>query len=217
MKMSEAKICDFYRFEAKDGYGRQAIESLAMINKCQIDEIVGILQENGLAMKYYEKQKQEEKPMARNGNPDKDNIIRDYNNGMTCKELGERYAQNPKVIYNNLKRWGIWRGAESKEKEPASAATDISSTKKSTNKSIPQKPEIVKPVETDGDDMVNWLSWLIDTARAGLDELYSKGDGTYSSGFHITAARAEREKQKAAVSFEADRKVYNLVLEVYAG
>ena len=212
MKMSEAKICDFYRFEAKDGYGRQAIESLAMINKCQIDEIVGILQENGLAMKYYEKQKQEEKPMARNGNPDKDNIIRDYNNGMTCKELGERYAQNPKVIYNNLKRWGIWRGAESKEKEPASAATDTSSKSidfKPTE-SIPQKSENVK-----SEDMVEWLSWLIDTSRTGLDAIYGRGDGTYSNGCKITAARAENEKNKAAVSFTANGKVYSLTLEVY--
>ena len=214
MKMSDEKICEFYLFQAKDGFGRQAIESLAMTNKCQIDEIVGILQENGLAMKYYEKQ--EEKPMARNGNPDKDNIIRDYNSGMTCREIGERYGQNPKVIYNNLKRWGVWK---SKEKEPAPAATDTSSAdiKNDTTQSISQNAENVKPVETDGDDMVNWLSWLIDLARAGLDELYDRGDGTYSNGFHITAARAENEKQKAAVSFEADGKVYNLVLGVYEG
>ena len=158
MKMSDAKICEFYRFQAKDGFGREAIGELARANQCSTDEIVSILQENGLAMKYYEKQ--EEKPMARNGNPDKDNIIRDYNNGMSCNQIGERYGQNPKVIYNNLKRWGIWRGAESKEKEPASAATDTSPTSRDIKptESIPQKSENVK-----SEDMVEWLSWLIDT------------------------------------------------------
>ena len=109
MKMSEANICDFYRFQAKDGFGREAIGELARANQCSTDEIVSILQENGLAMKYYEKQ--EEKTMAK-PNPNKESIIRDYNNGMKCNEIGERYGQNPKVIYNNLKRWGVWNGTE---------------------------------------------------------------------------------------------------------
>lgn len=111
MKMPDANICNFYRFQAKDGFGREAIGELARANQCSTDEIVSILQENGLAMKYYEKQ--EEKTMAK-PNPNKESIIRDYNNGMKCNEIGERYGQNPKVIYNNLKRWGVWKGKEKK-------------------------------------------------------------------------------------------------------
>lgn len=213
MKMSDEKICEFYRFQAKDGYGRQAIDSLTLMNKCQTDEIVIILQENGLAMKYYEKQ--EDKTMAK-PNPNKESIIRDYNNGMSCNQIGERYGQNPKVIYNNLKRWGVWKG---KEKEPASAATDTSPTSRDikSTESIPQKSENVKsePKQTCGEDMVDWLSWLIDTSRTGLDAIYGRGDGTYSNGCKITAARAENEKNKAAVSFTANGKVYSLTLEVY--
>lgn len=213
MKMSDENICDFYRFQARDGFGREAIGELARANRCSTDEIVSVLQKNGLALKYYEKQ--EEKDMARN--PDKEGIIRDYKSGMTCREIGERYGKNPRTILNDLKNWHVW---QSKEKEPAPAATGTSPAdiKNDTTESISQKSENVKSRENPEEkreNMVNWLYWLTTAAEKVLGERYLTGDGTYGdSGFEITAARAENEKGKAAVAFTADGKIFNLILEV---
>lgn len=87
----------------------------------------------------------------------KNAIIRDYQAGMTAKEIAERYQLNPKVTRNNLARWAgkglleLRKGTDKpvhtpkKEKAPESAATETSAHEKSTAKSIAPHAEKVNP------------------------------------------------------------------------
>lgn len=87
----------------------------------------------------------------------KNALIRDYQAGMTAKEIAERYQLNPKVTRNNLARWAgkglleLRKGTDKpvhtpkKEKAPESVATETSAHEKSTAKSIAPHAEKVNP------------------------------------------------------------------------
>ena len=51
-ELSDAEIVEFYRFQARDGFGRQAIEELSRTEKRPVSEILRILHEHGTALKY---------------------------------------------------------------------------------------------------------------------------------------------------------------------
>lgn len=85
-------------------------------------------------------------------------IIRDYQTGMTAKEIAERYQLDARVTYNNLSRWAEKGLLElrkrtdkpvhtpQKEKAPESAATETSAHEKlTTTSSIAHSTEKIKP------------------------------------------------------------------------
>lgn len=84
-------------------------------------------------------------------------IIRDYEAGLTVKEIAERYQLNAKITYNNLLRWAkkgllVLRTRADKpvhtqkEKAPESAATETSAKGNSTPLSIAHPQEKNKPL-----------------------------------------------------------------------
>lgn len=221
MKWADIRICKYYESVSASASASWAVDMLATLNSCTADEIVAILQKHGYAKNFY--QKKEKKEVV---NPNKAAIIKDYESGMTCKEIGERYGMNPHAVYNSLWSWSqkglvaMRKETPAKadkpvhkpktKKEPAPSANDTSSTpiKNKSVEIIPPKTENVNR-----EDMVNWLSHLIDIAQERIGSIYDTGHG-YSGGFEVSAARAENDKGKAAVEFKADGKTYALVLEV---
>ncbi len=94
--MTDKQIYDYYIYERSDGYGKEAIEVLAKINKTTEDGIKGILREQGVKFK-------EDEPMM--SKELKAQIIKDYNEGMTIKDIAERYQLNAHTLSNNMKNW----------------------------------------------------------------------------------------------------------------
>ena len=96
MVMTNKKIYDYYIYERNDGFGKEAIEVLAKINKTTEDGIKAILREQGVTFK-------EDEPMMTKEL--KAQIIKDYNEGMTIKDIAERYQLNAHTLSNNMKNW----------------------------------------------------------------------------------------------------------------
>ena len=96
MKMSKKEIYDYYAYERAEGYGKEAIEVLAKINKTSEDEIKTILREQGAYIK-------EDEPMMTKEL--KAQIIKDYNEGMAIKDIAERYQLNAHTLFNNMTNW----------------------------------------------------------------------------------------------------------------
>ena len=96
MAMTNKKIYDYYIYERNDGFGKEAIEVLAKINKTTEDGIKAILREQGVTFK-------EDEPMMTKEL--KAQIIKDYNEGMTIKDIAERYQLNAHTLSNNMKNW----------------------------------------------------------------------------------------------------------------
>ena len=96
MAMTNKKIYDYYIYERNDGFGKEAIEVLAKINKTTEDGIKAILREQGVKFK-------EDEPMMTKEL--KAQIIKDYNEGMVIKDIAERYQLNAHTLSNNMKNW----------------------------------------------------------------------------------------------------------------
>ena len=96
MAMTNKKIYDYYIYERNDGFGKEAIEVLAKINKTTEDGIKAILREQGVTFK-------EDEPMMTKEL--KAQIIKDYNEGMVIKDIAERYQLNAHTLSNNMKNW----------------------------------------------------------------------------------------------------------------
>ena len=96
MAMTNKKIYDYYIYERNDGFGKEAIEVLAKINKTTEDGIKAILREQGVTFK-------EDEPMMTKEL--KAQIIKDYNEGMSIKDIAERYQLNAHTLSNNMKNW----------------------------------------------------------------------------------------------------------------
>lgn len=96
MAMTNKKIYDYYIYQRNDGFGKEAIEVLAAINKTTEDGIKAILREQGVKFK-------EDEPMMTKEL--KAQIIKDYNEGMTIKDIAERYQLNAHTLSNNMKNW----------------------------------------------------------------------------------------------------------------
>lgn len=96
MAMTNKKIYDYYIYERNDGFGKEAIEVLAAINKTTEEGIKAILREQGVTFK-------EDEPMMTKEL--KAQIIKDYNEGMTIKDIAERYQLNAHTLSNNMKNW----------------------------------------------------------------------------------------------------------------
>lgn len=96
MAMTNKKIYDYYIYERNDGFGKEAIEVLAKINKTTEDGIKAILRKQGVKFK-------EDEPMMTKEL--KAQIIKDYNEGMTIKDIAERYQLNAHTLSNNMKNW----------------------------------------------------------------------------------------------------------------
>lgn len=83
----------------------------------------------------------------------KETMIKDYQSGMTVKEIADRYQLNPKITYNNFLRWSqkglvelrTPRKPEHKKREPAPAEAETSSSQEVVNNNIPQSNEVVNP------------------------------------------------------------------------
>ena len=97
MAMTNKKIYDYYIYERNDGFGKEAIEVLAKINKTTEDGIKAILREQGVTFK------EDDEPMMTKEL--KAQIIKDYNEGMTIKDIAERYQLNAHTLSNNMKNW----------------------------------------------------------------------------------------------------------------
>ena len=97
MAMTNKKIYDYYIYERNDGFGKEAIEVLAKINKTTEDGIKAILREQGVAFK------EDDEPMMTKEL--KAQIIKDYNEGMVIKDIAERYQLNAHTLSNNMKNW----------------------------------------------------------------------------------------------------------------
>lgn len=96
MAMTNKKIYDYYIYERNDGFGKEAIEVLAKINKTTEDGIKDILREQGVMFKEDEKMMTAEL---------KAQIIKNYNEGMEIKDIAERYQLNAHTLSNNMKNW----------------------------------------------------------------------------------------------------------------
>ena len=96
MAMTNKKIYDYYIYERNDGFGKEAIEVLAKINKTTEDGIKAILREQGVTFK------EDESMMTKEL---KAQIIKDYNEGMVIKDIAERYQLNSHTLSNNMKNW----------------------------------------------------------------------------------------------------------------
>ena len=96
MAMTNKKIYDYYIYERNDGFGKEAIEVLAKINKTTEGGIKAILREQGVKFK-------EDEPMMTKEL--KAQIIKDYNEGMVIKDIAERYQLNAHTLSNNMKNW----------------------------------------------------------------------------------------------------------------
>ena len=96
MAMTNKKIYDYYIYERNDGFGKEAIEVLAKINKTTEDGIKAILREQGV------KFKEDGTMMTKEL---KAQIIKDYNEGMVIKDIAERYQLNAHTLSNNMKNW----------------------------------------------------------------------------------------------------------------
>ena len=96
MAMTNKKIYDYYIYERNDGFGKEAIEVLAKINKTTEDGIKAILREQGVTFK------EDESMMTKEL---KAQIIKDYNEGMVIKDIAERYQLNAHTLSNNMKNW----------------------------------------------------------------------------------------------------------------
>lgn len=96
MAMTNKKIYDYYIYERNDGFGKEAIEVLAKINKTTEDGIKAILREQGVTFK-------EDEPMMTKEL--KAQIIKDYNEGMVIKDIAERYQLNAHTLSSNMKNW----------------------------------------------------------------------------------------------------------------
>ena len=97
MAMTNKKIYDYYIYESNDGFGKEAIEVLAKINKTTEDGIKAILREQGVTFK------EDDEPMMTKEL--KAQIIKDYNEGMVIKDIAERYQLNAHTLSNNMKNW----------------------------------------------------------------------------------------------------------------
>ena len=97
MAMTNKKIYDYYIYERNDGFGKEAIEVLAKINKTTEDGIKAILREQGVTFK------EDDEPMMTKEL--KAQIIKDYNEGMVIKDIAERYQLNAHTLSNNMKNW----------------------------------------------------------------------------------------------------------------
>ena len=96
MAMTNKKIYDYYIYERNDGFGKEAIEVLAKINKTTEGGIKAILREQGVKFK-------EDEPMMTKEL--KAQIIKDYNEGMVIKDIAERYQLNAHTLSSNMKNW----------------------------------------------------------------------------------------------------------------
>lgn len=134
MAMTNKKIYDYYIYERNDGFGKEAIEVLAAINKTTEDGIKAILREQGVKFK-------EDEPMMTKEL--KAQIIKDYNEGMTIKDIAERYQLNAHTLSNNMKNWhdkGLvtLRIPEKPKHEPAVKIEQVAerSTKEEPDKAV---------------------------------------------------------------------------------
>lgn len=137
MAMTNKKIYDYYIYERNDGFGKEAIEVLAKINKTTEDGIKDILREQGVRFKEDEQMMTAEL---------KAQIIRDYNEGMTIKDIAERYQLNAHTLSNNMKNWqdkGLvtLRLSEKPVHKP----------KTKTNESVAESTQAEKPATEDGE------------------------------------------------------------------
>ena len=90
----------------------------------------------------------------------KASMIKDYESGMTVKEIAERYQLNPKITYNNFQRWSqkglvelrTPKKPEHIKREPAPAETETSPSQEIVNNNIAQNTGVVNPVKTEAEE-----------------------------------------------------------------
>ena len=82
----------------------------------------------------------------------KASMIKDYESGMTVKEIAERYQLNPKITYNNFQRWSqkglvelrTPKKPEHIKREPVPAEAETSPSQEIVNNNISQNYQFVK-------------------------------------------------------------------------
>lgn len=137
MAMTNKKIYDYYIYERNDGFGKEAIEVLAKINKTTEDGIKAILREQGVIFKEDEKMMTAEL---------KAQIIKDYNEGMTIKDIAERYQLNAHTLSNNMKNWqGKGLVTLRLPEKP------VHKPKTKTDESVAESTQAEKPATEDGE------------------------------------------------------------------
>lgn len=137
MAMTNKKIYDYYIYERNDGFGKEAIEVLAKINKTTEDGIKDILREQGVRFKEDEQMMTAEL---------KAQIIRDYNEGMTIKDIAERYQLNAHTLSNNMKNWQDKGLVTLRLPEKP-----VHKPKTKTNESVAESTQAEKPATEDGE------------------------------------------------------------------
>src|SRR5574344_954690 len=98
---TEKRICDLYSYQAREGFGAQAIEEACRSHHITCSEVIEILHRHNLALKYGQANKEEKVK----SNPDKEAVIHDYIAGMKVKDIAERYGIKVNTLYNSLKNW----------------------------------------------------------------------------------------------------------------
>ena len=90
----------------------------------------------------------------------KASMIKDYESGMTVKEIAERYQLNPKITYNNFQRWSqkglvelrTPKKPEHIKREPAPAEAETSPSQEIVNNNISQNAEVVNPMKAEAEE-----------------------------------------------------------------
>lgn len=109
---------------------------------------------------YIKNRKEDEKLMIRITPELKASMIKDYESGMTVKEIAERYQLNPKITYNNFNRWSqkglvelrTPKKPEHIKREPAPAEAETSPSQEIVNNNIAQNAEVVNPMKAEAEE-----------------------------------------------------------------
>lgn len=206
--MSDKYILKYYQYQRNDGYGREAIEVLAKINKVSEDEIKDILRKQGMIIT----DRKEEKSMGTMDQAELRTVmIKDYNEGMNYREIAERYQMNPSTVGSNFSNWAKkgWVTLRTKTEKPVHkpkvAAEEQPETKTEQVLQLLEGKEEQPEPEIKFDTALDILHVLTSFARGVLAEGVEK--------FAITGVYACNESGTSEVELNLDDKRYILQMK----
>lgn len=206
--MSDKDILKYYQYQRNDGYGREAIEVLAKINKVSEDEIKDILRKQGMIIT----DRKEEKPMGPMNQAElRTAMIKDYNEGMSYGEIAERYQMNPHTVGNNFYNWAKkgWVTLRTKTEKPVHKPKVM--IEKQSETKTEQVLQLLEGKEEQPEPEIR-----IDTALDILHVLTSFARGVLAEGvekFAITGVYACCETEMSEVELNLDDKRYILQMK----
>lgn len=101
----------------------------------------------------YMKGRKEDKEVQIRMTPElKQSIIKDYNSGITPKEIADRYQLNYSTTINNITNWKKAGLIEDIKREPVPAETETSPSQEIVNNNISQNAEVVNPMKAEAEE-----------------------------------------------------------------